>query len=48
MLSFRSELENINNPVVENDIIDLADKIAKFKNLQIDVITCRIKYLDSK
>ena len=36
MLSFRSELENLNNPVVENDIIDLADKIAKFKNLQID------------
>ena len=36
MLSFRSELENLNNPVVENDIIDLADKISKFKNLQID------------
>jgi sulfite reductase (ferredoxin) len=36
MLGFRSELENLNNPVVEQDIIDLADKIAKFKNLQID------------
>jgi len=36
MLSFRSELENLNNPIVENDIIDLADKISKFKNLQID------------
>jgi len=36
MLSFRSELENLNKPVVEQDIIDLADKISKFKNLQID------------
>ena len=36
MLSFRSELENLNNPVVENDIIDLANKISLFKNLQID------------
>jgi len=36
MLGFRSELENLNNPLVEKDIIDLADKIAKFKNLQID------------
>ncbi|MDZ7606615.1 MAG: nitrite reductase [Cyclobacteriaceae bacterium] len=36
MQSFRSELENLNNPVVENDIIDLAEKIAQFKNLQID------------
>jgi len=36
MLGFRSELENLNNPVVEKDIVDLADKIAKFKNLQID------------
>ncbi len=36
MLGFRSELENLNNPVVEQDIIDLADKIAKFRNLQID------------
>ena len=36
MLSFRSELENLNNPIVENDIIDLADKIAKFQNYQID------------
>jgi len=36
MLGFRSELENLNNPVVEKDIIDLSDKIAKFKNLQIE------------
>ncbi len=36
MLSFRSELENLNNPVVENDILDLADKIVKFRNLQLD------------
>jgi len=36
MLSFRSELENLNNPVVENDIIDLAEKISKFRNLEID------------
>jgi sulfite reductase (ferredoxin) len=36
MQSFRSELENLNNPVVEKDIIDLAEKIAQFKNLQID------------
>lgn len=36
MLGFRSELENLNNPVVEKDILDLAEKIAKFKNLQID------------
>ncbi|MGF1639185.1 MAG: nitrite reductase [Cyclobacteriaceae bacterium] len=36
MQSFRSELENINNPVVEQDIIDLADKISKFRNLAID------------
>jgi len=36
MLSFRSELENLNNPVVENDIVDLAEKISKFKNFQLD------------
>lgn len=36
MLSFRSELENLENPVVENDIIDLANKISQFRNLQID------------
>lgn len=36
MLSFRNELENLNNPVVEKDIIDLADKISLFKNFQID------------
>ncbi|MFK8060542.1 MAG: nitrite/sulfite reductase, partial [Polaribacter sp.] len=33
MQSFRTEIEN---PVVEKDIIELADKIAAFKNLQID------------
>ncbi len=36
MLSFRSELESLDNPVVQQDIIDLADKIAKFRNLEID------------
>lgn len=33
MQSFRTEIEN---PVVEKDIIELADKIAEFNNLQID------------
>jgi sulfite reductase (ferredoxin) len=33
MQSFRTEIEN---PVVERDIIELADKIAQFNNLQID------------
>lgn len=33
MRSFETEIEN---PVVERDIIELADKIAAFKNLQID------------
>ena len=33
MQSFRTEIEN---PIVEKDIIELADKIAKFNNLQID------------
>ena len=36
MLSFRSELENLNNPTVEKDIIDLAEKIVKFRNFQIN------------
>ncbi len=36
MLSFRNELENLNNPVVEKDIIDLAEKIALFHNQKID------------
>jgi sulfite reductase (ferredoxin) len=36
MLSFRSELENLENPVVQKDIIDLADKIALFRNQKID------------
>ena len=33
MQSFRTEIEN---PIVEKDIIELADKIAQFNNLQID------------
>ena len=33
MQSFRTEIEN---PVVEKDIIELADKIAQYNNLQID------------
>jgi len=33
MRSFRTEIEN---PVVEKDIIELADKIAQYNNLQID------------
>lgn len=33
MQSFRTEIEN---PIVEKDIIELADKIAAFNNLQID------------
>ena len=33
MQSFRTEIEN---PIVERDIIELADKIAQFNNLQID------------
>ena len=33
MKSFETEIEN---PVVERDIIELADKIAAFNNLQID------------
>lgn len=36
MQSFRSELENIQNPIIQKDIADLADKIAKFRNLQMD------------
>lgn len=36
MLSFRNELENLDNPVVEKDIIDLADKISAYNNLQLD------------
>ena len=28
MQSFRSELEDLSNPIVEQDIVDLADKIA--------------------
>ncbi|MDG1038258.1 MAG: HEPN domain-containing protein [Polaribacter sp.] len=33
MQSFRTEIEN---PIVEKDIVELADKIAAFNNLQID------------
>ncbi len=36
MQSFRSELENINNPVVEKDILDLEKKIKLFRDGQID------------
>ncbi len=36
MLSFRNELESLDNPIVQQDIIDLAEKIAKFRNLEID------------
>ena len=36
MQSFRSELEDLNNPVVERDIIDLEKKINLFKNGNID------------
>lgn len=36
MQSFRSELENINNPVVERDILDLERKIKLFRDGQID------------
>ena len=36
MQSFRSELENLNNPIVEKDIIDLANKIDLFHNNQVD------------
>lgn len=36
MQSFRSELEDLNNPVVEKDIIDLAKKIQLFKEGNID------------
>lgn len=36
MQSFRTELENLDNPVVEKDIIDLAARIEKFNNGDID------------
>ena len=36
MQSFRSELENLNNPVVERDIVDLAEKIAQFHHQEIN------------
>jgi sulfite reductase (ferredoxin) len=36
MQSFRSELEDLNNPVVERDIIDLEKKIKLFRDGKID------------
>lgn len=36
MQSFRSELENLENPVVQKDIIALADKIQMFREGKID------------
>jgi sulfite reductase (ferredoxin) len=36
MQSFRSELEDLNNPVVERDIIDLEKKIRLFREGKID------------
>ncbi len=36
MKSFRSELEDINNPVVAQDIIDLGNKIKMFREGKID------------
>jgi sulfite reductase (ferredoxin) len=36
MQSFRTELEDLNNPIVEKDIIDLADKIQLFHEGKID------------
>ena len=36
MRSFRNELEDLNNPVVEKDIIELADRIEKFNEGKID------------
>ena len=36
MQSFRSELENLNNPVVERDIIDLEKKIKLYRDGKID------------
>ncbi len=36
MKSFRSELEDINNPVVSQDIVDLADKIKLFRDGKLD------------
>lgn len=36
MQSFRSELEDINNPIVARDIIDLEKKIRLFRNGEID------------
>lgn len=36
MLSFRTELEDLNNPVVERDIIDLEKKIRLFREGKLD------------
>jgi sulfite reductase (ferredoxin) len=36
MQSFRSELEDLNNPIVENDILELGRKISDFKDGNLD------------
>ena len=36
MESFRSELEDLNNPIVARDIIDLENKIKLFRDGKID------------
>ena len=36
MQSFRSELEDLNNPVIENDILELGRKISEFKEGKLD------------
>lgn len=36
MQSFRSELEDLNNPIVEKDILELGQKIAQFKEGNLD------------
>ena len=36
MQSFRSELEDLNNPIVEKDILELGRKISEFKDGNLD------------
>ena len=36
MQSFRTELEDLNNPIVENDILELGRKISEFKDGKLD------------
>ena len=36
MESFRSELENLDNPVIAQDILELGQKIADFKGGSLD------------